>query len=86
MGVSLLIQSIAYLSLLLLNSYLGTMMALIIGAICLSVWIISLAVEWIEPSKVPKSFFRLMITGWLAPLLSLGVFAYLQGGLSWMNI
>lgn len=80
MGVYLLIQAIIYLSLLLLDGYVGTLLALIIGGICLSIWLISLAVEFIEPSRVPKSYYRLMISGWLAPLMSVFVFAYLRGG------
>ena len=85
MGVYLLIQAIIYLSLLLLDGYLGTLLALIIGGICLAVWLISLAVELIEPSRVPKYYYRLIVSGWVAPLLSVIVFAYLRGGWSFLT-
>lgn len=84
MIVALIVQSIIYLILLLLNSYLGTMLSLIIGLICFCVWLVSLVVEWIEPSRVPKSYYRLMIAGWLAPLFSLIAFAILRGGMEWL--
>ncbi|MEL6391633.1 MAG: hypothetical protein AAFY36_04375 [Bacteroidota bacterium] len=86
LGLPLVVQSCVYMGLLLLNSYLGTLLALVIGGISLAILLIALAVELIEPSRVPRSYFRFMMSAWLAPLISLLTFTLLRGDIEWLNL
>ena len=80
-----LVQVLIYLLLWLWNDYLATVLSLILGGISLFVWLISLIVEWVEQSKVPKSYYRLMLLCFLAPLLGAIIGIGLKNGLSWMS-
>ena len=84
-ALATLAQVTAYLLLMLLNEYAGTLFAVIIGAICLSVWSISHMVEWIEPSRVTTAYYRYTLTGWLAPALALALYVALRGEIEWMH-
>lgn len=77
-------QIFVYWLLLLLDEYFGTLVALIIGAIALSLWLLSYVVEWIERSRVGPSYYRYMLTAWIAPLLALFSFILLRGGVGWL--
>lgn len=78
-------QLLAYLLLMLYNEYAGQLLAIILGAIIFGIWIISLIVELIQPSRVKKNYYRYMVTGWLAPGLALIIFVILRGGIGWMS-
>lgn len=79
-------QIIIYLLLMLGDEYAGQLLAMILGAICLAVWLISLIVEWIEPSRVKRNYYRYLLTGWLAPAIALLGFIALRGGqISWLT-
>ncbi|MEM1281159.1 MAG: hypothetical protein AAGG53_14340 [Cyanobacteria bacterium P01_H01_bin.152] len=82
----LVVQSCGYLGLLLLDSYMGTLIALVIGGIGLAILLIALMVELVEPSRVPRSYYRFMVTVCLAPILSIVVFAILRGEIEWLNL
>ena len=61
------------------------LLAIILGAVCLALWLLSYLVEWIEPSRVTKSYYRYMLAGWLAPFLALAGFFLLRGGqIGWL--
>ncbi|MEM1323616.1 MAG: hypothetical protein AAGG75_25365 [Bacteroidota bacterium] len=81
-----LLQFIFYLLLWLWNDYLATLLSGILAVVCFSILIISLITEWIEPSKVPRWYFWLMLASILAPVLAALVFVGLMGGeLNWIN-
>lgn len=82
---ALLGQIIFYLLLMLYNEYAGQLLAIILGAIFLAIWVISLIVELIQPSRVKKNYYRYMITGWVAPAISLVVFVLLRGEIGWLS-
>ena len=75
-----LIQLIFYISLWLWNDYTATLVSAIFGTICLFILIISLITEWIEPSKVPRWYFGMMIASILAPLIAALIFVGLAYG------
>ncbi|MEO0733329.1 MAG: hypothetical protein AAFZ52_10880 [Bacteroidota bacterium] len=78
-------QLAIYLLLMLADEYTGQLLAIILGGIVLAVWIISHIVEWIEPSRVNKAYYRYMLSGWLAPALALVGFVLLRGGqIGWL--
>lgn len=65
-----LIQLSIYLILWIWNESVAIVLSAIAGGISLIVLILSLIVEFIEPSKVPKSFFTFMIISVIVPLLT----------------
>lgn len=81
----LLLQVAIYLGVLVVDDYAGTLLALILGAICFSIWGISHVVEWIQPSRVRKDYYRYIMTGWMAPLISFICFVLLKGGVDWIG-
>ncbi len=78
-------QLLLYLLLMLYDEYAGQLLAIILGAIIFGIWIISLIVELIQPSRVKKNYYRFMVTGWLAPGIALVIFILLRGGIGWMS-
>ena len=75
-----LIEMVVWLGLWLSNDYLATLLTLTIGAIVLSVLLIALAAEAIEPTKVPRRYFWIMAVSILAPVLAAGLYVLLFGG------
>jgi len=75
-----LIEMVFWLGLWLSNDYLATLLTLTIGAIVLSVLLIALAAEAIEPTKVPRRYFWIMAVSILAPVLAAGLYVLLFGG------
>jgi hypothetical protein len=83
-ALALVAQLIAYSLLLLVSEYAGTLTALILGGISLAVWLLSYVVELIEPSRVSKQYYRILMSCWLAPLLALAAFIALRGRIGWL--
>lgn len=81
----LLVEVIMYFLLWLYDDYLATILSLIFGSMCLLVLIISIIVELIEPSKVPRWYFTTMIVSILAPLIAIGIFIVIGGEIAWLN-
>ena len=84
--LAFLLQLLAYLGLLLLNEYAGTLLAAILVSIAFLTWLLSLIVEWIEPSRVPRSFYRYTLTAWLAPAVALAAYVALRGKIEWLTL
>ncbi|MCP9235067.1 hypothetical protein [Lewinella sp. JB7] len=80
----LIAQLIVYALLMLYDEYAGTLLALILGSICLAIWILSHVVEWVQPSRVSRKYYTYLITAWLAPFLALAAFIALRGGVGWL--
>ena len=81
----LLIQVVIYLFLWIFNDYLATMLSLIIGSIMLFILLISLVVELVERSKVPRWYFYFLGVSVLAPLIAGLVYLLISGGVGWMG-
>jgi hypothetical protein len=77
-------QLVFYALFLLVAEYAATLMALIVGGIALAVWLLSYVVEFIEPSRVSREYYRALLASWLAPLLALVAFIALRGGVGWL--
>lgn len=83
--LALAVQLLLYLLLMLYDEYAGQLLAMILGAICLAIWVISLIVELIQPSRVKRIYYLLMVSGWLAPALALVGFILLRGEIGWLT-
>ena len=81
----LLFELIIYLVIWVFNEYLATMLSLIFGTIFLLILLISLIVEWIERSKVPRWYFSLMFMSVLAPILAAVIYLSISGSMDWME-
>ncbi len=69
-----------------LNDYIATYLSLVFGAICFAILVIALISEWIEPSKVPRSFFVTMALSVLATILASGIYLVInKGQLTWLQ-
>ena len=77
-------QLILYFLLMLANEYAGTLLAAILGAICFAIWGLSHVIEWVQPSRVSRSYYTYLLTGWIAPALALVAFISLRGGVGWL--
>lgn len=76
-GLILLGQLIFYLSLLLYDDQIGKVVAVAVFVLALVVGTLSFVVEWIQPSKVSRWYFELVVISVLAPLLVLVFWALL---------
>ncbi len=82
----LLIEIVFYIILWLVNDYLATLLSLIFGSIFLLLLLISLIVEWIERSKVPRWYYMFMLMSTLAPIIAAIIYLSISGTLEWMKV
>jgi hypothetical protein len=78
-------QVIFYGLFLLFNEYAGFLLAVILGSIAFFVWLISYAVEWIQPSRVTHNYYGFVLSCWLGPLIALIGFTILRGEIGWLS-
>ncbi len=75
-----LLETIAWLGLWLLSDYVAALLTLILGAIVSAVLAIALISEAIEPSKVPKKYFQVMLLSILSIAVTAAIYVTLLGG------
>lgn len=81
-----LIQIIIYSILWLSNDYIATFLSLTFTAIFFFILLVSIIAEWIEPSKVPRWYFKFMLVSIIAPLVAGIFFVGIMGlGTEWVN-
>jgi len=81
-----LIQFIVYISLWLIDEFTATLISLSFAAITAIVLIISLIVEWIEPSRVPQKYFYLMLISVLIPIITAIIYlSFIGGDMDWLK-
>jgi len=78
-------QVVIYLLLWLFNDYLASLLSIIFGTICLLILLISIIVEVVERSKVPRWYFIFMGASVLAPVVAALVYLTISGGVEWMR-
>lgn len=74
-----LLETIAWLGLWLLSDYVAALLTLILGAIVSAVLAIALISEAIEPSKVPKKYFQVMLLSILSIVVAAAIYVTLFG-------
>ena len=81
----ILIQTILYSGLWILSPYAGFMLSMIVATISATILIISLIMELVDRSKVPKIYFRFMLTAVICPIVvALFFIAFYPDAMSWM--
>jgi hypothetical protein len=79
------IQAVLYLILWLWDDFAATIFSLSFAAIAFFIFLIALIAEAIEPSKVPRKYFYVMLVSAVTPLIVGSFFMYLKKGtLDWM--
>ena len=82
----ILLQIILYSGLWILSPYAGFMLSMIVATISAAVLVISLIMELVDRSKVPKIYFYAMVTAIVCPLIvALSFIAFYPGAMSWME-
>lgn len=77
-------EVVIYLLIWVFNDYMATMLSLIFGSIFLLILLVSLVVELVEKSKVPRWYFLFMGLSVLAPILAAIVYALINKGMEWL--
>lgn len=67
------------------DTYIAFLISLIAGGVFLLILLVSLVVEWIEPSKVPRGYFLFMLLACLTPLLAGLIFLLINGSPEWLS-
>ncbi len=68
------------------NDYVASYFTIIFPGISLVILLIATIADWIEPSRIPRWYYGLMVISILVPLLIGAIFFYLnEGQLSWMQ-
>ena len=82
----ILLQIILYSSLWLWDEYIGFMLCLIMTAIIGGLLLFAILADWIEKSKVPKSYYKWMLISCLVPAAVAIFFTILyQGNFYWLE-
>lgn len=69
-----------------ISEYTATLLSWIIPVLCTGILIISLIVEWVERSKVPRWYYWLLVVMGITPILVFIFFFILQEGqFEWMK-
>lgn len=79
-----LIQVVLYILLWLGDDFYATLGSFAFAGLFFSIWIISRIAELIEPSKVPRWYFRYLFGGAMAPILVTLIFYLIRGVPSWV--
>ena len=83
---ALLIQLLVYSLLYMADSYVGFLICLVALFIGAAIFILSVVFELIERSKVPKAYFKYLLSAVLAPLIVLIIFSMvMEGSFEWMK-
>lgn len=82
----ILVQAILYTGLWLWNEYIASYLTLIFPSIILVILLIAIIADFIEPSRIPKWYYAMMICSILTPLLIGLLFYFLsEGQLDWLQ-
>ncbi len=73
-----------YLLLWIWDEYIASLFSLVFGAIFLFLLLISLVVEWIEPSKVPRWYYAFMLVSVAAPVAATLIYIGIFGRPEWL--
>jgi hypothetical protein len=79
-----LIEIVIYMAMWMYNDYLASLLSLILASISFLILLVSLGVELIERSRVPRWYYFFMAASVLAPILSGLIYYFISGELNWV--
>lgn len=78
-------QAVAYLSIWLWNEYVASYITLIFPIMIFIILILALIADWIEPSRIPGWYYKVMLISILIPVIIGAVFYYINDGrIGWL--
>lgn len=80
----LLLEIIFYFAIWMYDEYLGTMISIIFGSICLVILLTSMVVEKMEKSGVPPFFYKVLTVSVIAPIVAATIYNGIVGGIKWL--
>ena len=75
-----LLQAVIYAVIWLWNEYVATYITIIFPVMILLILLLSAIAEWIEPSRIPRWYYQLMLISVVIPILIGAIFYILYGG------
>ncbi len=83
--IIILSQAVIYLSIWLWDEYVASYITLIFPAMILVILILGLIADWIEPSRIPGWYYKIMIISIIIPVVIGVVFYYINDGrIGWL--
>ncbi len=83
--IIILSQAVIYLSIWLWNEYVASYITLIFPAMILVILVLGLIADWIEPSRIPGWYYKIMIISIVIPVLIGVVFYFINDGkIGWL--
>lgn len=79
-----LIETVIYMAFWMINDYLASLLSLILACICFAILIVSIGIELIERSRVPRWYYFFMIASVFSPILSGLIYYFISGELNWV--
>jgi hypothetical protein len=79
-----LIELVLFMAMWMYDDYLASMISLILASISFMLLFVSLGVELIERSRVPRWYYYFMAASALAPILSGLIYFFISGELNWV--
>ncbi len=86
MAITILLQSVIYSAIWLWNEYVASYITLIFPAMILIILILSGIADWIEPSRIPGWYYKVMMVSIAIPILIAAVFYFIYDGkIDWLT-
>jgi hypothetical protein len=84
--ITALIQSVVYAVIWLWNEYVASFLTLIFPSVILVVLILSKIADWIEPSRIPSWYYKVMIASIFIPPVIAAIFYFIyEGRIDWLK-
>lgn len=83
--IIILSQAVIYLFIWLWNEYVASYITLIFPIMILVILILTLIADWIEPSRIPGWYYKVMIISILIPIIIGAIFYFInEGKIGWL--
>src|SRR4030095_13733664 len=85
-SIIVLSQAVIYLSIWLWNEYVASYISLIFPSMILVILVLALIADWIEPSRIPRWYYILMLISIFIPVIIGAVFYFINdGNIAWLK-
>ncbi|MEP6796205.1 MAG: hypothetical protein ABJB16_17895 [Saprospiraceae bacterium] len=83
--IIILVQAVTYLSIWLWNEYVASYITLIFPTMIFIILFLALIADWIEPSRIPGWYYKVMIISIIIPVIVGAIFYYINDGhIGWL--
>jgi hypothetical protein len=86
LSIAVLLQAVVYSGVWLWNDYVATYFTVIIPGIIFMILVLATVSDFIEPARIPKWYYGLMLVSMVTPIVIGAIFYYLYDGrLDWLT-